>query len=330
MSCKLYNTTRLALLAALLLIPAQGAAAAQDETSLFPPNAEPGQCYAKVMIPAKYKAVTSEVPKREASEKITIIPEQWEWVEEKVLVKDAEEKIEIIPATYKMVEEKIVIEPASTKLEAVEPVYATVEETVVDKPAQTVWKKGAGLFNKVDNSTGDIMCLINEPETYKKVQKQVVKSPASVKKVEVPEKVKLIKKKVVDKPAEVKKVTIPAEYTVIKVRKLVAPAKEQRTPIQAENQTVTKMVKESDEKLAWQPILCETNMTKDVMIKIQKALMDHGFNPGKVDGSIGGGTLKAIESFQQKNNLARGGLTYETLKALNVSVNTVAPKAGNN
>lgn len=311
---------RIAFLAALLLIPAQNSLAAQDETSLFPPNAEPGKCYAKVLIPAKFKTVTEELIKREPSEKITLVPEQWEWVEEKILVKEAEEKLEVIPATYKTVEEKIVIEQASTKLEVVEPVYATVEETVVDKPARTVWKKGSGLFNKVDNATGDIMCLINEPETYKKIQKQVVKSPGSVKKVDIPEKYKVIKKKVIDKPAEVKKITVPAEYATIKVRKLVAPAKEQRTPIPQETQIVSKMVKENDEKMAWQPVLCETNMTKEVMVKIQKALLDQGFNPGKPDGSIGGGTLKALEAFQQKNNLARGGLTYETLKALNVAI----------
>lgn len=311
---------RLAFLAALLLVPVQNSFAAQDETSLFPPNAEPGKCYAKVLIPAKFKTVTEELIKREPSEKITLIPEQWDWIEEKILVKEAEEKLEVVPASYKIVEEKIVVEQASSKLEVVEPVYATVEETVVDKPARTVWKKGSGLFNKVDNATGDIMCLINEPETYKKIQKQVVKSPASVKKVDIPEKYKIIKKKVIDKPAEVKKVTVPAEYMTIKVKKLVAPAKEQRTPIPQETQIVSKMVKENDEKMAWQPVLCETNMTKEVMVKIQKALAEQGFYSGKVDGSIGGGTLKALEGFQQKNNLARGGLTYETLKALNVAI----------
>ncbi len=303
----------------LIAVPVAHSIAAQEDISLFPPNAEPGKCYAKVLIPAKYKTVTEEMIKREPTEKITVVPEKWEWAEEKILVKEPEEKLEIIPATYKIVEEKIVVEQASSKLEVTEPVYATVEETVVDKPARTVWKKGSGLFNKIDHATGDIMCLINEPETYKKVQKQVVKTPATVKKIDIPEQHKIIKKKVIDKPAEVKKITIPAEYITVKVKKMVSPAQEQRTPIPQETQIVSKMVKENDEKMAWQPVLCETNLTKDVMLRIQKALFDQGYNPGKIDGTIGDGTLKALEGFQQKNNLARGGLTYETLKALNVA-----------
>ena len=73
--------------------------------------------------------------------------------------------------------------------------------------------------------------------------------------------------------------------------------------------------------MAWQPVLCETNMTKEVITKIQKALQDRGFDPGRIDGSVGSGMLRALEGFQQKNNLAKGGLTYETLKALNISMN---------
>ncbi len=314
------TTCILSFFALLAMAPLAGAAEVQDDASLFPPNAEPGKCYAKVMIPAKFKTVTEELIKKEAAEKITIIPAQWEWVEEKVLVKEEEEKLEIVPATYKTVEEKVEIEPASVTLEAVEPVYDTVEEKVIDKPARTVWKKGNGLLDKVDGVTGEIMCLINEPASYKTLQKQVIRTPATVKKIEVPAKFKIVEKQVVDQPAEVKKTLIPAEYTIVKVKKLVAPAKEERAEIQEERQTVTKLVKESDEKLSWRPVLCQTNMTQDVIEKIQMALLDKGFDPGPVDGSIGGGTLKALDKFQTKNNLARGGLTYETLQALNIVI----------
>ena len=70
--------------------------------------------------------------------------------------------------------------------------------------------------------------------------------------------------------------------------------------------------------MAWQPVLCETNMTTDTLTKIQKALLGRGFDPGRIDGSVGTNTLKALEDFQQKHSLAKGGLTYETLKALNI------------
>ena len=310
----------ISLLTLLSLAPLAAHGAEQNDASLFPPNAEPGKCYAKVLVPAKFKTVTEDVVSREAAEKIKIIPAEWEWVEEKVVVKDEEEKLEIVPATYKTVEEKVEIEPASTKLEAVDPVYETVEEKIIDKPARTVWKKGNGLLDKVNGIASEIMCLVNEPASYKTIKKQVLKTPATVKKIEVPAKYKIVKKTVIDKPAEVKKVVIPAEFEIVKVKKLVSPAKEERVPIPEERQTITKLVKESDERMSWQPVLCETNMTQDVIEKIQMALLDKGFDPGPVDGSIGGATLKALDKFQTKNNLSRGGLTYETLKALNVTI----------
>ena len=295
-------------------------AVAQEDASLFPPNAEPGKCYAKVLVPTKYKTVKEEVVKHEAFEKIFVIPAQWDWEEKKVMVKEATEKLEIIPATYKIVEEKVEIVPPTVKFETVKPVFGTVEDKIIDKPERTIWKKGSGLLDQVEGSTGDIMCLINEPATYKTIKKQVIKTPATVKKTDVPGQYKIIKKQVIDKPAEVKKIPVPAEFKTVKVKKLVTPTQEDRVKIPEERQVITKLVKESDEKMSWRPVLCETNMTKDVIRQIQKALLDKGFDPGPLDGSVGGGTLKALNKFQTKNNLARGGLTYETLKALNVAI----------
>ncbi len=315
---KLICRTSIALSLFFIFILTSSAWAQDQGASLFPPNAEPGKCYAKVLVPATFKTISEEIVKREASEKIEPVPAVFEWVDKKVTVKDATEKLEIIPAVYETVEEKIEVVPASFKLETTKPVYETVDVKVLDKPARTEWKKGNGLLDKIDHATGDIMCLVNVPATYKIVKKQVLKTPAMVKKVEIPAQYKIIKHRIVKKPAEIKKVAIPAEYKTIKVKKLVTPAKEVRTPIPEERQVVTKRVKESDERMSWQPVLCQTNMTTSVIKKIQSALADKGFDPGPVDGALGRGTLKALDSFQKKNGLATGGLTYESLKSLAV------------
>ncbi len=315
------SSLALSLSAGLIFAMAVVSTAAQDPSaSLFPPNAEPGKCYAKVLVPATFKTVTEEILKREAAEKVEVIPAVYEWVEKKVVVKEPSEKIEVIPATYKTIEEKVEVIPATYKLEATKPVYETVEIKVIDKPARTAWKKGSGLLDKIDYATGDIMCLVNIPATYKTIKKQVLKTPAAVKKVEIPAKFKTIKKRVTDKPAEVRKISVPAEYKTIKVKTLVSPAKEIRTPIKEERQVVSKTVKVTDEQMSWQPVLCDTNMTKDVVLKIQQALADQGFDPGPVDGALGGGTMKALDQFQRKNGLATGGLTYEALNALKIFV----------
>jgi hypothetical protein len=303
---------------------ATGVAESQDGTndglSLYPPDAKPGECYAKVLVPAKYDVVSEKVLKREASEKVTVIPARYEWVEERVLVKEANEVLSVKPATFRWVEERIMVEPASTRLVAVPAEYETVTERVLDRPEQTTWKKGRGPIEKIDNITGAILCLVVEPATYKTITRSIVKKPASTRQVEVPAVYKTIRKQVLDAPAQVVKTTIPAEYSAIRVRKMVEPARESRVSLPAEFQTVTKRVKVSNERLSWQPILCETNVTEDVIANLQQALSSKGFDPGDIDGVLGSATLSAVEAYQRANSLARGGVTMETLKSLKVDL----------
>ena len=59
-------------------------------------------------------------------------------------------------------------------------------------------------------------------------------------------------------------------------------------------------------------------MNKEVIAKIQNALNEKGYNAGKADGVLGKGTRNALDKFQRENSLATGGITYETLGALQV------------
>lgn len=431
------------------------------------PDAKAGECYAKVIIPAEYKAETQTLTIKEASSKIEVIPAKYEWTEEKILVREASKKlvpvpatysaasekvlvtpaeriwvkgntkntpkanpsllsgavangldlanakigncfvehyipaqyktvtqqvlksdpshkIEIIPAKYQMVEEKVLVKEASAKLVEVPAVYETVTEKVLVTPATTEWKKGRGPVERLDNSTGEIMCLVEVPAVYKTVDKRVLKTPASTKKIEVPaeykvqkvsklaapakekkteipatyetvtkrtkvadEKVmwaikgskidgkptgstlclkevpavyKTVEQKKVKTPASVKVVEVPAQYKVVKKRKLVSSAKEKKTDIPAKTQVVSRNVKVKEETMQWRPVLCETNMSPELITQIQTALKKAGHNPGGVDGKIGQQTMVAVDEYQRKNGLPRGGLTLQTIEKLGIKI----------
>lgn len=296
---------------------------AQQAPELLPPNAKPGECYARLFIPPEYTTETEKMLKKEASEKLEITPAKYEWIEEKVLVKEASEKLEIVPAAYEWVEEKVTVEPASTKIEQVSAEYEWIEEKVLDKPAHTVWKKGDGPVQKINHATGEIMCLIEVPATYKTVKKRILKAPPKTKKVEISAKYKMMKKRVMKTPPKVEKVAIPAEYKTVKIKKLITAAQEKRTPIPAEYQEVKKTKKVAEGRMEWRSILCQTNTTPALITTMQKALKAAGYNPGPIDGSIGFQTITAIESFQQAKGLAKGGLTMEALKELGVHLSKV-------
>ena len=460
--------TTFAMLAGLASPYAITSAEPVDKTNTLP-DAKPGQCYAKVMVPAQYETKSEKVMVRESAEKIETIPARYEWVEEKVtispaytklvpipakyekvaekievrpaqklwvtdlkddaipaspallnaakaggidlaeavpgmcfqeyyqaaqfktettdvLIKEAAEKVETVPAKYETVEEKVLVKEASKKIVEVPATYETVSEQVLVEPAKTVWKKGNGLVERIDNTTGEIMCLVEIPAKYKTIEKQVIKTPATIKEVEVPAVYKTVKvkklvtpaqeqrtkipedhtpiakrvkisdasfswhalhdeakpegaptgnriclqeipakyetvnKQVVKTPSYFKKEEVPAVVETLKVRKLVAKAQEKRTPIPAEYNTVTKRIKVADERLEWRQVLCETNMTKDIVTRVQQALKAAGYDPGAIDGVIGGSTMRAVDQYQRAKGLPHGGLTLRTLDALGVKI----------
>ena len=286
--------------------------------SLLPPAAKPGECYARAFVPPQYKPVTKTVLKREAGERVETDPARFEMGEEKVLVQEATQKIQVIPAKYGWKEEQVLVEEASTKLVEVPAQYETVTDKVLVRDAYTTWKKGRGPIERIDNATGEIMCLVEVPAEYKTVTKRVIKTPASVRKVEIPAKYRTMKRRVVVEPAKTTTVEIPAQYKTVKVRKMVAPPKERRIAIPAEYQDVSDKALVSEGHLEWRPILCETNTTPGIVSKLQSALRNAGYNPGPIDGVIGRSTMAAVNAYQKANGIASGQLTMETLRRLKV------------
>ena len=164
------------------------------------------------------------------------------------------------------------------------------------------------------------MCLVEVPAEYKMVTRTVMTAAPATHEEIVAAKTKVVRTQVMTAPARTVEIEVPAEYETVKVRKLATQAREQRTSIPAEYQTIeeTRLVKEG--KLHWQPILCETNASPNLITNVQRALNDAGFNAGPVDGVLGQATSKAIGAYQQANGLSSGQLTLETLEKLGVDI----------
>ena len=297
---------------------ARAAMARPSDSELLPPNARPGECYARAFIPPQYKTTEEKLVKQEAGEELSVTPAEFETVEEKVVVEEASHTLEIIPPTYEWVEEKVMVRPEHKKIEIVPAQYEVVENKVMDKPAHTVWKRGRGPIEKIDNATGEIMCLVEVPATYKVVKKRILKAPASTKETVIPAEFKTVRKKVVKIPAQTQKVEVPAKYETITVERLVTAPSIDRQPIAEEFQTVSKTVKVADGRMEWRSVLCETNMNDGSIAAIQQALIEAGFDPGAADGKMGSKTVSAIRQYQKKHGLAEGGFTLETLEKLGV------------
>lgn len=194
---------------------AKDAAPASDELLTAARNhgidldgATPGMCFHEHYHPAEYITETKKVLVSDADAALAVNDAQYRWVEKRVMVKEPSFRMEEVPAQYEWVEEK-----------------------VVDEPAHTIWKKGEGPIQKIDEATGEIMCLVEVPATYKTLRKRVEKSAATTRRIE-----------------------IPAEYKTVKVRELVADATESKRDIPATYKTVEITKKVSDNEFIWHEV----------------------------------------------------------------------------
>ncbi|MGB7298603.1 MAG: peptidoglycan-binding domain-containing protein [Burkholderiaceae bacterium] len=289
---------------------------------LLPPNARPGECYARVYSPPMYKVVPERVLKAAETSRVEIVPASYTKASEQVLVRPETKKIEVIPAQYETVTERVMISPATKKLVPVPAVYAKQSERVMIKAGYTTWKKGTGPIQKVDESTGEIMCLVEVPPEYKTVTKTVQVSPPGVREVEVPAQYRTVKKQVLATPATTRETIIPAVYKTVAVSKLTEPSREVVTPVAAVYETVERREMIKAGVLEWRSILCDTNMTRDRIKQIQQALVDAGYNPGPIDGSVRERTMAAVNAYQRAKGLPVDRyLNIETVKSLGVLPN---------
>ena len=290
-----------------------------DTTSLTPPNAKAGECYAKVLIPAEYATKSEEKLLTAKVEKLSVTKPTYKNVDYKILDKAESFKYILVPATYKCVQNRVMVEPEKVTYKVIPATFKEVEEKIMISPAQQVWKKGKGPISKIDNHTGDIMCLMEEPAKYKTVKTTVVDEPARTEKIVTPAVYKNIKAKVVDQEARTEKVMIPATYKVITVQEIDTEATINKAAKEETYQTVETTYMSKPEELKWERILCETNTNKNTVKELQQALADRNYNPGGIDGVYGRNTQKALTAFQIDNNLPSGALTLESLDALGIN-----------
>lgn len=283
------------------------------------PDARPGECFALVKVPEQFRSYQKEYELRSASERIETIPPRYETFTEQYVVQEAFERLETIPATFRTVTEQVEVAPPSSRFVSTEPVYENVTEQVLEQPARTVWKRGNGPIQRIDNATGEIMCLVEEPAVYKSVSRRVLKAPAEAREVPVPGQYSTISRRVIDRPAEVRRVVVPEQLATRTLRRLAEPGAVRRVPIPAQTASTTVRELVSPARLEWRSVLCQTNMTPENIRRVQDALLREGYNPGPADGRLTVATINALNAYQRARNLPEDRyMNMETVQALGV------------
>jgi len=283
------------------------------------PQARPGECYALVRTPEQYRNVQQHYVARPASERVEVIPARYQTMTESVVTQEGHERLEVVPPTFRTVTEQIEVRPPTVRHVTTEPQYETVSERVLERPARQVWKPGRGPLERVDQATGQILCLVEEPAVYKTITRRVLTRPAETREVQVPGEYRSVTRRIVDQPAQVRRVSVPPKTSNMTVQRMVEPARVSHVPVPEQVATVTVRELAAPSSLEWRPVICETNMTPGLVQRVQRALKAQGFDPGPIDGVIGRRTVAALNRFQQARGLPVDSyLNIQSVQALGV------------
>jgi hypothetical protein len=272
-----------------------GYGAGQEAQEAFPPNAAPGQCFTKVLVPERTETYTEQVEVSPAKAGITVVPGLVHHEQRSVLVKEAAEALTTIPATYRTVTETVVVNQAHTRTEVIPAVYDSVSEQVKVREGYTAWLPGSavagyapgaansykpGQISKSDGlegkglvqhnpaygglptkqlPTGEVLCLVEVPPEYKTITKQVLRTPARTVEVLVPAETRVITRQVVDQPARVERRAVPAVYDSVDIEAREPDARQAyRTPPTYDSYTRTRIV--SPSRFEWKQVDCQTEV----------------------------------------------------------------------
>ena len=302
---------------------------AAQTSAQYPPSANNGQCFARVLAPEITETISEQVEVTAASTQQIIVPAMYETQNVRVLVKEASTSFRTVPAVYKTVTEDILSEPESETLVAIPATYETWTEVEQIEPAKAVWKSGNGLYGRGaagtgtapsagdEVATGELLCRVMEPAKTRTVRHTRMTAPPRTERRVIPAKFKTVSRQVVSIPPRVEEIPIPTEYLDIPVSVMVSPESTQIETIPATYRTVERKVLISSGGLQWAEVLCETNTTRAQVATIQRGLTAAGYTTA-ADGAFGPQTQRSMEAFQRANGLAVGYMTVETVRALSL------------
>ncbi len=200
----------------LVVLPAT---AQQTDNGLVLPEAKPGECYAKVITPARFETTSEDLVVQEASERIETDEASFETVDEIITLKDASQQIDVTPTTFARIVEQVEVRAAElgwTSKVGADTLPANLE--VIDQIARS------GIDTE---SVEPGSCFIEyvTPAQYKSESEQVLVKEASQIIEVIPAVFETVEEQVIVKEASSEIVDVPAIFRTETESVMVEPAR---------------------------------------------------------------------------------------------------------
>jgi hypothetical protein len=147
-----------------------------------PPQAQPNQCFANILYPAKFETRTEQVVVQPATRREEVVPATYKTVTEQVLVQPEMRREVAVPAEVSTVTEQVLVRPAGMRDEPVAPTFTATTEQLVTKEASTRPEISPPVYKTVKERVVDVPEHTIQrvvPPVYKEVEETVEIRPAT-------------------------------------------------------------------------------------------------------------------------------------------------------
>ncbi len=185
----------------------------------LPTDAEPGDCF--IRCPIEEISEKAKVVVTPAYYEYKVVPATYKTVEERIMVKEASKKFEYVPAVYEDVTETILVEEGVSQYAITTVKTLDTFELFEVEPAYSRFETRPAIDGCNSPTPGDcdVICFVEHKAVVKHIPVQkILAKPTFVKVAPKEGRFRTITKKVVKTPATVREIEIPAEYVTIKKR----------------------------------------------------------------------------------------------------------------
>ncbi len=325
--------------------PSKSAPGATDrpaQLAALPPSSKPGECFAQVLLPARYKTFSERVLVRAGTTAYEPVDAKVVRETKRIKVRDEQVTYQRVPARYKWVEKQVEIKPAVYKTVTTPTKYAERKVRVLVRPERQAWrtKRGRVVADR-GTATGVILQRVTIPAEYKIVKQRIVVEPAKARKVLVTQaKYETVRQRVLVSPERVIEKKEPAVYRTVSVEREVSPTSQRPVAIPPVYKTVQRRELVEDERYAWKAVKCEVTAgkpkttgskrsnapSKRLVRKIQNKLKRMVLYFGDIDGQPGRKTMAAVHVYQAMFGLPVGPLTRRTIVHMGLIEGQKAPR----
>ena len=228
-----------------------------------PPHSRPGQCFAKMAYPARYRTVVERVAGAPVI-RYRDVPAVVEHSSRQVLVVPARVDHEHVDAVYKTTW-RWVETPGPMRQVSTSPVYRTVTERHLISPAHLAWRaggvahgfsNGSGYGQTQVRPTGEVLCRVLIPARYGWSRRRVLVSPGCQTTVQGPPHRQRIQDRVLVSPEHTVDHPIAAVYRTENTSHVTQPARRDRVVSPGPVHTVAHRVMVSPTRFGWNQIVC--------------------------------------------------------------------------